>query len=246
MAGLHTAGHQIVTRTLGGRLDEGRGLDLGEVVVAEIAADDLHDLAAQHDRLVHRGTAQIQIAVAQAQVVVDVDLVAQLKRRSLGLAQNAQLADVELDVAGGDLIGLGGALTQLAAADDHVFALQAFGLGKNVFRRILVKNQLQNAGGIAQVGKDDAALIACTGNRTADGHFLPGVGQADLAAVVGTAQVPHRFHSSCPLYIIGQRARRGTRILLDILLYRAAPHLTRGAAGFTPPHRKNRIKQKTA
>ena len=50
------------------------------------------------------------------------------------------------------------------------------------------KNQLQDAGGIAQIGKDDAALIAGTGDRTADGHLLPGIGQADLAAVIGTAQ----------------------------------------------------------
>ena len=81
----------------------------------------------------HGRTAQVQIAVAQAQVVVDVDLVAQLKRRGLGLAQDAQLADVELYVAGCDLIGLGGALTQLAAADNNVLAFQALGLGENAF-----------------------------------------------------------------------------------------------------------------
>ena len=200
MAGLHTAGHQIVTGTFRRGLDQGRGFNLGKVVVAEIAADDLHDLAAQHDRLVHRGTAQIQIAVAQAQVVVDVDLVAQLKRRGLGLAQDAQLADVELDVAGCDLIGLGGALTQLAAADDDELAFQALGLGENVLRRILIEHQLQNAGGIAQVGKDDAALVAGAGDGAADGHFLAGHGKRDFAAIVCAAQTAQSFHISCPLY----------------------------------------------
>ena len=81
----------------------------------------------------HGRTAQVQIAVAQAQIVVDVDLVAQLKRRGLGLTQDAQLADVELYVAGCDLIGLGGALTQLAAADNNVLAFQALGLGETSF-----------------------------------------------------------------------------------------------------------------
>ena len=100
VARLHTAGHQIVTRTLGRGLDEGRRFDLGEVVLAEIVADDLHDLAAQHDRLVHGRAAQVKVTVAQAQVVVDVDLVAQLKRRGLGLAQDAQLGNVELHVTG--------------------------------------------------------------------------------------------------------------------------------------------------
>ncbi len=35
VARLHAAGHQIVAGTLGRGLDEGRGLDLGEVVLAE-------------------------------------------------------------------------------------------------------------------------------------------------------------------------------------------------------------------
>ena len=243
VTGLHTAGHQIVTGTLRGRLDEGRGLDLAEVILAEIIADDLHDLAAQHDRLMHRGATQVQVAVAQAQVIVDVDLIAQLKRRGLGLAQDTQFADVQFHITGGDLVGLGGALTQFAAADHHVFTFQAFGFGENVFWRILVKNQLQDAGGIAQIGKDDAALIAGTGDRTADGHLLPGIGQADLAAVIGTAQGPHRFHSSSPLYIIRQRAGAGRRILSDILLYRAPPHLARGVHRDLPDKTKNRLKR---
>ena len=148
----------------------------------------------------HGRTAQVQIAVAQAQVVVDVDLVAQLKRRGLGLAQDAQLADVELYIAGCDLIGLGGALTQLAAADNNVLAFQALGLGENVLRRILIEHQLQNAGGIAQVGKDDAALVAGAGDGAADGHFLTGHGKRDFAAIVCAAQTAQSFHISCPLY----------------------------------------------
>ena len=149
-----------------------------------------------------RGAAQVQIAVAQAQVVVDVDLVAQLKRRGLGLAQDAQLADVELYVAGCDLIGLGGALTQLAAADNNVLAFSTgvSALAKNVLRRILIEHQLQNAGGIAQVGKDDAALVAGAGDGATDGHFLTGHGKRDFAAIVCAAQTAQSFHISCPLY----------------------------------------------
>ena len=71
------------------------------------------------------------------------------------------------------------------------------------------KYNLKDAGAVPQIHKDDAALIPGTGDRTADGHLLPGIGQADLAAVIGTAQGPHRFHSSSPLYIIRQRAGAG-------------------------------------
>ena len=164
MARLHTAGHQIVAGTLRCGLNQGRGLNLGEVVLAEIVADNLHNLAAQDNRLVHGRTAQIQIAVTQAQVIVDVDFIAQLKRRGLGLAQDAQFADVKFHIAGGNLVGLGGTLTQLAAADDNILAFQTLGLGENILRRILIEHQLQDTGGIAQVGKDNAALVAGAGD----------------------------------------------------------------------------------
>ena len=200
VARLHAAGHQIVARTLGRGLDEGRGLDLGKVILAEIVADDLHDLAAQYDRLMHGRTAQVKVAVAQAQIVIDIDLIAQLKRGGLGLAQDAQFSNIQLHIAGGDLVGLGGALTQLAAADDNIFALEALGLGKDLLRRVLIEHQLQDAGGIAQVGKDDAALVAGTGDRAADRHFLTSHCKADFTAVVGAAQAAQSFHISSPLY----------------------------------------------
>ena len=57
----------------------------------------------------HGRAAQVKVAVAQTQVVVDVDLVTQLKRGGLGFAQDAQLGDVQLHIAGGDFVGLGGA-----------------------------------------------------------------------------------------------------------------------------------------
>ena len=171
------------------------------MVLAEIVADDLHDLAAQHDGLMHGRTAQVQIAVAQAQVVVDVDLVAQLKRRGLGLAQDAQLADVELYVAGCDLIGLGGALTQLAAADNNVLAFQALGLGENVLRTLSSSNTSCKIPVVSRrSAKMDAALVAGAGDGATDGHFLTGHGKRDFAAIVCAAQTAQSFHISCPLY----------------------------------------------
>ena len=207
MAGLHAAGDQVIARAFGRRFDQGRGLDLAEMVFAEIAAHDLADLRALDDGLVHGRAAQVEIAVAQAQVVAHLDVVAHLERRGLRLAQNAQLGHIQLDIAGGDLIGLGGALAQDAARNDDILALQAFGFGKDIPGGVLVKHQLQNAGGVPQVGKDDAALVTRAGDRTADGHLAPGVGQAQLAAVIGAAQAAHRFHTLMPLFMRRQAAK---------------------------------------
>ena len=199
MPRLHPAGHQIIPRALRGGFDEGGGLDLGEMVVAEIVADDLHDPAAQHDGFVHGGTAQVQIPVTQAQFIVHVDTVPHLKGRGLRLAQDAQLTHIQLHIAGGDLIRFGSALPQFAFGNDHILAAQALGFGEHLFGGVLVKDQLQNAGGVPQVGKNDAALVTAAGNGAADCHFLPGQRQTDLAAVVGAAQISHAFHILCPL-----------------------------------------------
>ena len=112
VARLHTAGYQIVAGAFRGALDQHGGLDLAEVVVAVVVADDLADLAAQHDGVVHAGAAQVQIAVLQAQLVLHLHLVADLEGGGLGSAQQAHLGHIQLHVAGGDFIGLGVALAE--------------------------------------------------------------------------------------------------------------------------------------
>ena len=49
--------------------------------------------------LVHGGAAQIQIAVFQAQLVVDIDAVAHLKGSCLRAAEHAQLGDEQFHLA---------------------------------------------------------------------------------------------------------------------------------------------------
>ena len=95
------------------------------------------------------------------------------------------------------------ALAQGAARDDDILALEVFGLGKDFGRGILVKHKLQNAGGVPQIGKDDAAFITGAGDRTADGHLPPDIGQTHLGAVIGTAQVAHCFHDSQTPFPVG-------------------------------------------
>ena len=194
MARLHPAGHQIVTGALGGGLHQHGGLDLAEMVVAQEVAGDLADLAAQHQRLVHGRAAQVQIAVLQAQLVLHLHLVPNLKGRGLGGAEHPQLADIQLHIAGGDLVGLGVPLPQGALGDDHILALQAAGLFKHGPVGAVVEHQLQNAAGVPQVHEDDAALVAALGHRTGHHHLLPGIRQTHFAAVSGAAQVAHGLH----------------------------------------------------
>ncbi len=104
LAGVDPGGHQIVPGALGGGLGEHGGLDLVEALLVEVVPGDLGDLVAGGDHLLHVRAAQVQIAVLQAQHIVGLGVLHDLKGRGLRLGQQAQLGDIYLDVAGGDLV----------------------------------------------------------------------------------------------------------------------------------------------
>ena len=84
LAGVYTGGHQIVTGAFGGGLDEHRGFDLHKTVLVEVVTGDLDNAVAGHQSLLHGAAAQVQIAVLEAQLLLDVGIVDDLERRGLG------------------------------------------------------------------------------------------------------------------------------------------------------------------
>ena len=55
---------------------------------------------AQRERLLHRRAPQVERAVAQPQVLVDLDVLVDRERRRLGVGEDLELGDGELDLAG--------------------------------------------------------------------------------------------------------------------------------------------------
>ena len=70
------------------------------------------DAVAQLQRLAHRRAAQVERAMAQAEVLVDGTVLVDLERRRLGVGEDLDLRDVDLDLAGDqvrvDVLGLAG------------------------------------------------------------------------------------------------------------------------------------------
>ena len=209
MPRLHPAGHQVIPRALRGALHQHGGLDLAEVIFAEIVAHKLADFAAHHQGLVHAGAAQVQVAVFQAQLVLHLYLVPNFKGRGLRARQHPQLGHIQLHRAGGDLVGLGVALAQQALGNGHVFAFQRPRLAEHLRVGGIVEHQLQNAGGIAQIGKNDTALVAAFGDGPRHHHLLARIGQAHFAAIMGAAQVAHAFHAISFLFAYSPRVSPG-------------------------------------
>ncbi len=102
-ARLQAAGHEEVARAFGRRLEQDRRLDFEEVALVEIVADELDDLVAQNQLILHPRAAQIEIAIAHPRFFVDVFVAVDQEGRRFRRIQNGHLSRDDFDVAGGKL-----------------------------------------------------------------------------------------------------------------------------------------------
>ena len=103
LAGIHTAGHHKVAGTLGRALDEHGGLNLQEVSIREVVSHQHGHAVAHLEVLAHRVAADVEVAVFHAQVVAAVALVLDGEGGRLGLVEDIQLRDLNLDLSRGNL-----------------------------------------------------------------------------------------------------------------------------------------------
>ena len=228
LAGVDAAGHQIVPGALGGGLGEDGGLDLQEPVLVKVVPGDLGDLVPGGDGLLHLRAAQIQIAILQAQHVVGLGVLHDLKGRGLRFGQQAQLGDIDLDVAGGDLVGLGLALPDQTGGSHHILRAEGGGLVKDVLGGAVVKGQLDEAGAVPQVHKDQTAQVPLPLDPAAQGDGLARVGQTQVAAVMAAVEILKIIHEiSTPNRII--------KWMYNIESRKSPPHPGDGAADELTP-----------
>ena len=182
-------GDQVVPGALGGGLGEDGGLDLQEAVLVEVVPADLHDLVPQGDHPLHVRAAQVQVAVFQAHGVLHVGVLHDLKGRGLGLGQQAQVGDLHLDVAGGQVGVFGLPLPDHARGGDDVLSPEGGRLVKEVLGGAVVKGELQEARAVPQVHEDQAAQVPLALDPAADRDLLADVGRSEGAAVIRAAEV---------------------------------------------------------
>ena len=83
VAGMHTAGHQVVARALGRAARHERRLDLEEAFARKLCADGLRNLVPHQEVGLHLGPAQVEIAILQAQLLIADSVFRRRKRRRL-------------------------------------------------------------------------------------------------------------------------------------------------------------------
>ena len=205
VAGLDAAGDQEVAGALGRRLEERGGLDLHEQAVVQRLAQGEREVGTHLEVGHHLGAADIEVAVAQADVLAGLDVVLDLEGRGLRGVEDLDMRDQDLDLARREL-GIGLALGTLAHhAGDLDGPLGANGLG-GVERRAAgvlgVEGDLGHAVAVAQVDEDETAVVAAAPHPTGEGDLLADMLGAQLVAGV-------RVH--------------GTGFCHENLLVRAAP-----------------------
>ena len=100
LAGVHAARHQIVARPFGRRLGEDRRLNLEKAVRVEIAPNRGRHPVPQHQIALDARTAEVEIAVLQANVFGDRRLVGDRERRRPRFVQDGELTNDHFDLAG--------------------------------------------------------------------------------------------------------------------------------------------------
>ena len=92
-AGIDAARHQVIARAFGRRFEKDRRLDVDEAVLIEMTADRLQRLMAPAQIALHLGTAQIEIAILEADFLGGRVAVGDLKRHRRRRAKNLERAD---------------------------------------------------------------------------------------------------------------------------------------------------------
>src|SRR5581483_3421121 len=160
----HAADHEDLLELLRGlrqRVEFARLATAGD----EELAGGGGDLAAQAEVAGHLGTAQVKIAVLQAQFLVHLggDLrIVHGERQDFGHVVDFKRGDGDFDFTGGNLgiVGAFGAAAHLAGDADHAFAAQGGGAVEEVLGHVGgVKDRLRAAFAVADVDEDQAAEI---------------------------------------------------------------------------------------
>ena len=189
VAGMHAAGNEIIARALGrGARHEG-GFDLEEALADEVVADGHGDAAAQGKVRLHFSPAQVEVAVLQAHLFVGDGVFGGREGRRPGIVEQKEFAGDDFDLAGGHagVFQAGGAAADFSFNGNNKFRTGGVGFGVGG-RDLLVNDDLRDAGAVAQIEEDEAAVVAAAVDPAHQNDILPRVFGAKLSTHPGALQ----------------------------------------------------------
>ncbi len=172
-----TARYEVVAGAFRRALAEFRRFDVDEAVFVEERAHGMFYFMAHDEVVLHFRTAQVEVAVFEADLFVDVDVVFNVERRRLGRIEDAQFFAADFDSA---RLHLGVDRIFITHADDAAYSQDVFCtylfcfIERNLFI-IRRSDDLYDARTVAEIDEDQSAVVAAA--------FYP-AGQDDFFAVV--------------------------------------------------------------
>ncbi len=191
--GLKPRRHHEVARAFRGRRDEGRRLDLHELLPDHRAPHRVVHHRPQAQVALHAVAPQVEVAELEAERLVGLDAL-ERDRRRLRRVEHLEPRRGNLDLSGGQL-GVDGSLRAVphdAVGLDHVLAAQLVRVRS--VRRVGVDDDLHDPGGVADVEEHDAAVVTTARHPAAHADLLADVLGAQVAAPV---RAHHRSNSRC-------------------------------------------------
>ena len=222
---VHTGRYEEVSCALRGGLDEGRGLDLEEAVLTHEAADQIGDLRSRHDALCKLRTTKVEVTILETGVLVRRDAILNREWWCLGLGKNTQCSGRNLDASCLHiLVGILTTGTNDTGHRDYELRTELRCLLKYLGTTLgLLKHDLQKAGTITKVCKDQTTLVSGALNPAHHGDFSVDIGLVKLCTSARSVQTFHRLCHSFYLFMYRLRCRSG-QLLLNIILPGALRH----------------------
>ena len=177
--------HHEVACALGRRRDQHRRLHLGEALRVERAVQRRVHLRAHAQVALETRTAEVDVAVPQAQHLVGLDAIVDGERRRLGLVEHLERGRRQLDLTGGQRVvdGALGPVAHLSRDPHDVLTADPVHVGADVVAR--VDDDLQDAGDVAHVEEHHPAVVATAVDPPAHDDLAVDVGGPEIAGAIG-------------------------------------------------------------
>jgi hypothetical protein len=109
------------------------------------------------------------------------------KGRKTRVVEDEKLGGLDLDFAGGHfgIDGVGGAQAHLADSGNDVLGANLFAFQVAVGGELLVEHDLDDAGAVTEIEKDEVAVVAAAIDPAHEDDLLTGVCGAEIATHVG-------------------------------------------------------------
>ena len=197
LARVHAGRHEVVTCAFRSGLAKARSFDVFETVSVEEIVHGLEEAALEEELLLDPRTAEVQVAVLQAEVVVFLAFFVRVvngERRGEGGVQDFELVSLDFDFTRGELfVGVAFfAGVDLTSHVNNVFVTELFGSLQHVGVVVGVENDLGLAILVAEVNENHTTMVAAAIHPTGECYGLANIFLAKLAAVMCT------FHSEYP------------------------------------------------